>query len=694
MNKNKKQIRTQATEPKNHSTGTYFKYAFQPLPQKKQTHPIYIWYYSKLLLATFIMLVLFTLNILTKFNINLLTITQKPYLLLVLSSLLQICLGFSLYLNIITNFKQYCPKILIALASLASYIFALSQWSQPQGISFFETSSFILFITVLMLYLENKKMHHTQIIQNLKNLRPQTALKQTGKHFKEVNTDSLNINDIIKVPAGYIIPLDGTIISGTTSVNESSLTGVFKPLLKGRGDTVIGATLNRDCDIIVQIDRDVSTNTLNKIIDSLQNTFGHNLSLYQKVENFTKTIVLLGILAIICTAYYLLYFLMLPVDTATTRLLATLISFSTISILPAVYISSNIFMKKIFDHGIIINKKTLVETLNKLDTLFFDKTGTLTKGNFEYSQSFIELGTNQGTMLSTVFSLERESNHPLSQSMETHPWYQEINKHPVKEFQPHPGLGICGYVQPKSKKEYFAAVGNLRFLKRMQMHISRDMKAKMDDLEIMGETVLLCGYDKQVKGLISFSDTLRPNVRETLKKIKSLKIEPAIITGDSVEDIKHLINRLNIKKVYSRCTPEEKANKINREKNSGKLTGFIGSPGDKISFDKVDASIIIDTGTKIQNYKADIILMNSDFRMIDWLIKQSKRFIHSTYLNMTVSTIYTLILATASVLGAASPTLITTLILVLNLYILRSAKSADIPHPENPALEQAQGVEG
>jgi cation transport ATPase len=250
---------------------------------------------------------------------------------------------------------------------------------------------------------------------------------------------------------------------------------------------------------------------------------------------------------------------------------------------------------------------------------------------------FIETGTNQGQFLTAFFSLEAACNHPFAAAIESHPWYNEIQKAKIGDFKLHPGLGVCGTIRARDRREFFAAVGSLRFLKRLQMFISRDMKNQVEDLEAMGETVLLCGYDGQVKGIMSFSDVLRPQARSVLNRIKHAHIEPAIVTGDSEEAIAHLANSVGIKKVYSRCTPDEKASKIQREVAEGRMVGIVGSEDDDPEcFKAAQVGISVDIGTRFHDTPS-ILLMGSDLRLVSWLITQAQKHRRLTQVSFLVS---------------------------------------------------------
>lgn len=630
--------------------------------------------YSKWILTTILLFLSYIVHFLTRREILASSIAQ--WLIPALSLTIFFSVGLSFIQLTIGQWREYGSKINLTLAGTLALALSLYESFNGQILPFYGTSSFVFYVVLILTYFEIKIQNETNLyVDKIDGLRPKKAHKIVDGEPLEVSFDQIVLGDTLKIATGEVIPCDGTILSGTTSVDESPLTGKFSPILKEKGDSVIGCSINRDSQIVIVVDRPPNENILQTILTSLKSHESSHQAFYTRTDRLAKTLSFLGIICACVAGYFHHFMLGSSLVYASEKALSILVAFSSASLVPSVIILSKIFLSRLFHHGIVIRNQSALAVLSQLDTLFFDKTGTLTRGNFEYSQTFIELGTNQGRILSTLFSLESQSSHPLSQSMETHPWFYEIPKFSVKNFETHSGLGVCGTIQPKGEREYFAAVGNLRFLKRMQMYVTRDMKNKIDDLETVGETVLLCGFDRQVKGLISFSDVLRPNVREALSQIKSFGIEPAIVTGDSIEDLNHLTSSLKLQKVYSRCTPDEKTAKISKEISNGKTVGIVCSPDDMQKFSNAHVSLTLDAGTDIKKHLTDIVFMGPDFSDISWLIENCRELSRSTKSNMIAALLSTAAMATFAITGIATAELITSLLFVSNIFILRSVST-------------------
>ena len=264
---------------------------------------------------------------------------------------------------------------------------------------------------------------------------------------------------------------------------------------------------------------------------------------------------------------------------------------------------------------------------------------------------------NETYVLRRFFSLEAQSPKPLAHGIRTHPWYLEVAQYPVKDWKQHPGLGISGMFCERGQPERFVAVGNMRFLKRNQMHISRAMRECVDELESMGDTVILCGWGRQAKGVMSFTDTLRTDVKEMLIDLKDMKINPLMITGDQGEAISHLTYAHGLDQVYTRCLPEEKVRKIIKQKKKGQVVGMIANPHDESSpLKAADIGFIIGAGTQEINENAGVSLMGHNFKQLTALLKYSRKIRTLIRTNLSVGLIYNVCGLSLAELGYVNPT--------------------------------------
>lgn len=550
---------------------------------------------------------------------------------LVFCLLAQITLGIPFYRTLAAKVRTHSELLPLALAIAAATVGGITAFVLDQnGNATIATTLLHLPITLLPLgvFLLSEYATATDfdgVTPPLESLRVAQAMRVLADREESVSTETLKSGDLILIRAGERIPRDGTVVKGTTSVDESEITGDFRPLLKEGGKTVVGGSINRDGDIVVAVSQNQTDDVLERLIALAKKTETNAPDSVAGMAKFAKAAPVISVfIAAACFSFFW------NSGTAVFTALATAIA--VLCAMPAVIGSTGrIAYERLLDaageRGIAFANSGAVATLAEVGAIFFNKTGTLSRGDFTFSQGYIEPGTNQGDLFGALFSLERDLDHPLARAMATHPWFIEIPRHPVNDAQFHAGLGVSGTVEPRGEHPYLAAAGNLRFVKRMRFFVSREMRAKMDDLEEIGETVILCGYKRQVRGILSFSDTLRPGVRSTLRRIQKLGVEAAMLTGDTEKTVTHLTGTLGIKKIYSRCTPEEKASKITRERESGLKVAVVDCDlHNNPALDAANVSLSLDTGAMIPAHPVDILILGPDFSLIHWLLAATRRF--------------------------------------------------------------------
>lgn len=555
----------------------------------------------------------------------------------------QLLVGIPIYWTVLAEFRIQKSKTLVALAALLSFALPLMVFfTGPAEMTLADYQPLnlapVLFaFLAYVLSVEKQALDHAEYgLDYLRSLRVETAYREAGGALETVATDDLKVGDTVVIYAGECIPRDGVILKGTTSVDESDLTGEFIPILKEKGDAVVGGSYNRDSDITLRLSQPREHDVLERMIQKTDAAMAEMGPLYGRSQTTTVTVLNLGFLAAIACFVFHFFWRGQTLLNALSPALAILVALPW-SLLVLSKLAVGGLMGAAMERGILFTRGKGLSLLSSLKAVFFNKTGTLTLGDFTYSQNFIESGTNLGECLSVAFSLEAYSSHPLAKAMQTHPWYIEIFKHPVNDAQNHPGLGVSGYLAPRSYPPFFAACGNLRYMKRLRFHISKEMKSKIDDLEEMGETVVLCGYEtrsrvgshtrveRQVHGILSFSDTTRKGVRTTLRRLQRIGIETALITGDTEKTVTQLTGTLGIKKIHSRCTPEEKKSKIAKEKESGAKVAIVETDvTDNPALSAADLSLSIATGTAILDHPSDVLILGSDFSLIFWLMQSAK----------------------------------------------------------------------
>lgn len=489
-------------------------------------------------------------------------------------------------------------------------------------------------------------------IHKISQQQPKKALRLERYQKKWVNVADLNVGDRVEVQPGEEIPCDGVIESGTTSVDESLLTAETTILLKTKGQAVIGSSINRDATIVVRVVLAPQDHFLERMMDHIRESLLH----IPRRETTDRWLIIFCVIAVLGVAAAAFFYRFENIYISLSRSLTVLYiaTFCQWARLTPIVLAMG--LGRVARHGILIRSSTLFKKIAKIDFLFCEKTQTLTKGDFHFSQLFFERGVNQGTFLSSIFSLEAQSSHPLARAMSTHPWYIEIDQHRVEDFQSHPGLGICGRVCERGKRGHFAAVGNQRFLKRFQMQISRAMRERIEDLESMGETVILCGWEGQVKGLMSFTDTLRSDVKSFFAHLRSLRVKPVMITGDHDEMMGHLAYAHGLENIYTRCLPDEKSRKIKNRQEKGHLVGMLSNNLVSIqAIEQADVGLIMETRENMTGKEAAVMVLGSRLLNITDLIQYARRVYQTTKWSLYLGLIYCMAGCLLAFLGFLGP---------------------------------------
>lgn len=557
---------------------------------------------------------------------------QILWVLFVLTTGILFLLGLPLFSYTLASLRRgrwVASEALIIFAILIDYAHSfhltLFGWptvadSYPQGYFPFYLVGLFLLVTHLVAAVEGycRNLAHRDLSE-LVALRPTRARCIVKGQEIEVEVSKLKTGDVVKVLPGEVIPVSGIVLSGTTSVDESVFTGEKSILLKEKGERVTGASINRDGAIQVQVTEPVDSTFLESFIRLSHRAVASLPKIQGYFEkSFPLLILFTCLIALFCYFYY--GFGDAPRGLLTAlSVLVFMGLFTLVRVAPMVVA---IAVGRSARNGVLLKDSEIFSRVSAMDHLFFDKTGTLTQARFIYSQFYLEKGVNQGTALSTLFSLESHSDHPLSKGVATHPWYVEVSRSPVKEFKSHAGLGICGIVCESGRPERFAAVGNVRFLKRFQMQVSRFMRDKIDELESMGETVILCGWEGQVRCLISFSDALRLDVKPLFSRLTKLHIQPIMITSDHDEMIAHLTYAHGLKQIYTRCLPEEKAKKIKNSQDKNHVVGMVSNSlaGEEEAFKQANVSFVVGTGTQIPDERVGVLVLGDNLlRVVDFI---------------------------------------------------------------------------
>lgn len=537
--------------------------------------------------------------------------------------------GFDIYKNAVKSafHRNVNMDTLISMGSLASFFYSIYSLSEiVRGNSdyihqlYFESAGLIITFILIGRYLESSTKRKTNsAVEKLIDLSPSTALLVSGGVIKEVSTDSLKIGDNVAVKSGMIIPVDGRVISGQCSVDESMLTGESLPVEKSEESEVFGGTLNTNGYIVLEVTADVSESAPARIADYVsqaQSTKAPIANLANKIASvFVPAVILIAVISA------LLWFISGESFFFALKIfVCVLVIACPCSLGLATPTALTVAMGKCASDGILIKNGEALERLNKTDIVVFDKTGTMTNGRPEVSEFVCFNDFNYKDAISYFGSAELKSEHPLSKALINYCSDNNFDKFDSTETEFLTGLGIRCIINSKT-----VICGNLKLMLKNNVDISEAEKL-VDKFSSSGKTIVFMAIDNVLVSGAAIADSIRENTLNAIKEINSLGIKTAMLTGDNKNTAEEIASATGIETVYSDLLPEDKLRIIKAMQEEGKTVTMVGDGiNDAPSLTASDVGIAIGTGTDIAIESADIVLLGGDISKAASAIKISKR---------------------------------------------------------------------
>lgn len=502
---------------------------------------------------------------------------------------------------------------------------------------YFESAGTILTLITLGKYLETKsKAKTSDAIEKLINLSPDTATVIRDNKEIEISVDEVLLNDDVVIKPGNIVPVDGVIIEGSSTIDQSSITGESIPVEKNVGDKVISGTINKNGYLKIKALKVGENTTLSEIIKLVEEASASKAPISKLVDKislvFVPIVILIAILAFV-------FWIMqgqsfeFALSMAISVLVISCPCALGLATPVAIMVGTGIGAK----NGILIKSAESLETLHLVDTVVLDKTGTITEGKPKVTDviNYIE----KDKLLKIAGSLEEKSEHPLAEAVIIKLNEKKINTVDIKEFTSIPGRGIKGIVE---ENLYFG--GNLTFIKENNIVLNKKVLDDAKDLLHEGKTVLYFANEKEVIGIIAVADTIKYTSYEAIKELKSKNINVVMVTGDNKVVAKVIADKLGIKHVISEVLPQEKEKEVAKLMKSGKKVSFVGDGiNDSPALVKADVGIAIGNGTDIAIESADIVLMKNDLKDVVTAIDLSKAVIRNINQNLFWAFFYNII---------------------------------------------------
>ncbi len=532
------------------------------------------------------------------------------------------------------SFKKHNANMdtLVALGTLVAYLYSLVALFTGLPV-YFESAGFILFFVLLGAVFEEKMRKNTsQAVEKLLDLQAKTAEVLRDDRYVQVPLEQVKVGDLIRVRPGEKIAVDGVVVEGVSSIDESMVTGESLPVDKTVGDTVIGSTINNSGTLVFRAEKVGSETVLAQIVDFVkkaQTSRAPIQDLTDKISGiFVPAVVILAILT------FWIWFVLLGASFVASLLygVAVLIIACPCALGLATPTALMVGTGRSAKIGVLLKNGTVLQEIQKVQTLVFDKTGTLTEGK----PVVTDIIGDETEVLGLAASLEEASQHPLAQAIVKRASEAGLEFHTVENFQAVHGKGVSGEINGKQ-----VLLGNAKMLDGMD--ISSNYQEKLEELEKEAKTVVFLAVDNEIKGLLALQDIPKENAKLAISQLKKRGLRTVMLTGDNAGVARAIADQIGIEEVIAGVLPEEKAHEIHQLQQAGKVA-FIGDGiNDAPALSVADVGIAMGAGTDIAIESAGIVLTHNDLTGVVRAFDMSKRTFNRILLNLFWAFIYNVI---------------------------------------------------
>ena len=567
------------------------------------------------------------------------------WLFLALATPVQFYTGWDYYTGGWRSLKNRSANmdVLVAMGSSVAYFYSLSLLLYPPlgKHVYFETSAVIITLIKLGKMLESRTKGKTGgAIRKLMGLRPKTAtILENGKE-KEIPLSQVKVGDIVIVRPGESIPVDGVVLEGDSSVDESMLTGEPLPVDKGLRDKVTGGTINGEGRLKFEATRVGKDTALARIIRLVQEAQGSKAPI-QALADRVAAVFVPGVIGIAFLTFILWWAIGGEFVPSMIRLVAVLVIACPCALGLATPTAIMAGTGKGAEKGMLFKNSEALEMATKLDTIVLDKTGTITIGkpsvvNLVVSDAFIK---NEEELLRIGASVERGSEHPLGRAIVKEAENRGIDLFEPDDFRAVRGLGVRANINGQE-----VLVGKPNWFDEMDLNLD-DARDQLRSLQAEGKTVMMVFVDRRLAGMIAVADTIKPDSQEAISQLHKAHLKVAMLTGDNAQTAKAIASEVDIDEVVAEVRPEEKSSKIKELQESGEKVGMVGDGiNDAPSLAQADVGLAIGTGTDVAIETADVILASGNLTGVSRVIQLSRATMKTVRQNLFWAFFYNIIL--------------------------------------------------
>lgn len=584
---------------------------------------------------------------------------HNPWVQLALATPVQFWIGWRFYKGAYHAIKTKAPNmdVLVAMGTTAAYLLSIYNgfFSHNGHELYFESSAVIITLILLGKYLEHRAKNKTSgAIKQLMDLQAQEATVIRDGKTVVISVDDVIVGDQIQVKPGSQVPVDGVILEGQSTIDESMLTGESLPVEKVSGDKVYGGTINTTGSLLFEAKQIGSETALSKIIRMVEEAQGSKAPIQAVADRisaiFVPIVLIIALLTLIVTGLITQNWETAIIHSVSVLVIACPCALG-LATPTAIMVGTGLGAK----NGILIKGGEALERAARINAIVVDKTGTLTKGEPEVTDyKGVNENKDDNDWLGILTSLEKHSEHPLAQAIVN--YGNELNiltNQTVTNFEAIVGSGIKGDVAGET---YF--VGTRRLIESQNIPLSLGDLEYVSHLEIAGKTAMYLANEKEICAIIAVADQLKETSAEAIAQLQAQGVEVYMMTGDNQRTAEYIGEQVGLDSthIYAEVLPEDKATHVKLLEDKGKFVAMVGDGiNDAPALAVADVGIAMGTGTDIAMETADVTLMTGDLKQLPKMIKLSKVTMRKIKQNLFWAFIYNTIGIPFAALGLLNP---------------------------------------
>ena len=585
--------------------------------------------------------------------------TVNNYVLLLLSAPVQFVVGFRFYRGTYDALKNRMGNMdtLIAIGTTAawtySFIVTVSPSVFPSSGVYFDTAALIITLVLVGNLLEHmSKGKASEAVRKLLDLQSRTARVVRNDGEVDVPVEEVRVGDVFIVRPGERVPVDGVVLEGHTSIDQSMITGESIPVEKKAGDQVIGGTINKAGFVRARAEKVGADTVLSKIVQLVEEAQMARAPIQRMADRISGYFVpaILAIASVSALAWYFLG--RIGLNFALLAFVSVVIIACPCALGIATPAAVMVGTAKGAQHGILIKGGEYLETISKVDTVVFDKTGTLTKGEPTVTDIVAFRGFADEEVLRYAAIAEKRSEHPLGEAVQREASRLELQIPDPESFEAIPGMGVkCRYAG------HDIMFGNRALSSNVGAVVPVEVEARLSALENEGKTAMILSVDNAVVGLIGVADTLKEHSVEAIKGLKAMNIQVVMLTGDNEKTARAIAERVGIERVLSQVLPDQKERIVREIQHEGRRVAMVGDGvNDAPALAAADVGVAIGSGTDVAVETGGVVLIRDDPIDVVAAIRLSKRTLRKIKQNLFWAFAYnTLLIPVAA--GALVPIL-------------------------------------